>query len=208
MKQMIVVISAYIAFQMLSDIGSLRIVLLFGLSVDAGTFIYPLTFTLRDLVHKSVGKSGARLLILLAAVINIFMALYFWWISRLSPDLAVGSQATFGSVLSPVWRITFASILAEVVSELLDTECYSLWTERVTDRYQWSRVLFSNAVSVPLDSLLFCWVAFGGTLPAAVVWSIVLSNVLIKGATTLISLPLIYLAPVSLEPLDSSARVA
>ena len=64
--------------------------------------------------------------------------------------------------------------------------------------FNWSptvRVLTSNAVSVPLDSIAFAWGAFGGLLPAAVVWSIVRSNVLVKGATTLLSLPLIYAVP-------------
>jgi uncharacterized PurR-regulated membrane protein YhhQ (DUF165 family) len=56
-------------------------------------------------------------------------------------------------------------------------------------------VLISNSVSVPLDSLIFCWVAFGGALPSPVVWSIVFSNVLVKGATTLLTLPAIYLVP-------------
>jgi uncharacterized integral membrane protein (TIGR00697 family) len=82
-----------------------------------------------------------------------------------------------------------------VMSELVDTEVYRLWVERVTRRYQWARVLASNAVSVPLDSIVFSWGAFGGMLPIAVVWDIVLSNVLVKGATTLISLPLIYVVP-------------
>jgi uncharacterized integral membrane protein (TIGR00697 family) len=91
-----------------------------------------------------------------------------------------------------VWRIVVASIVAEVMSEMLDTEVYRLWVERVTPRYQWLRVLVSNSVSVPLDSLVFAWGAFGVTLTATVVWSIVLSNVLVKGATALLSSPLIY----------------
>ena len=78
---------------------------------------------------------------------------------------------------------------------MVDTEVYRLWVERVTRRYQWVRVLTSNSVSVPLDSLVFCWLAFGGVLPNAVVWSIVISNILVKGATTLVSLPAIYLVP-------------
>jgi queuosine precursor transporter len=94
-----------------------------------------------------------------------------------------------------VWRIVLASIVAEVVSELLDTEIYTVWVTQVTTRYQWARVLASNAVSVPIDSLVFCWIAFGGVLPAAVVWSIFWSNVLVKGIITLISLPGIYLVP-------------
>jgi len=83
--------------------------------------------------------------------------------------------------------------VAEVIAELVDTEGYRLWVERVTHKYQWARVLVSNALSIPLDSVLFSWLAFGGILPNAVVWSIFISNVIIKGLTTLVSLPGIYL---------------
>jgi len=204
----IVVSSAYIAAQILSDVASLRIVLFAGLSVDAGTFIYPITFTLRDLVHKVAGIKAARVLILTAAVINVAMAGFFWLVSKLPPDSSVGPQVEFGMVLSPVWRIVFASIVAEVLAELIDTEAYRLWTARVTERYQWTRVLVSNSVSVPVDSLVFSWLAFAGQLANAVVWSIVLSNILIKGITTLIGLPAIYLVKDSSKapPLDSSTR--
>ncbi|MFN2153127.1 MAG: queuosine precursor transporter [Anaerolineales bacterium] len=188
-----IVIAAYAAFQMMSDIASLRIVLVAGFSIDAGTFVYPFTFTLRDLVHKTAGIKAARALIITCAVLNLIMAGLFWLSSILPADLNVGPQLEFGIVLSPVWRIVFASIIAEVVSEFIDTEGYRLWVEKVTDRYQWARVLVSNAFSVPIDSLIFVWIAFGGVMPVAVVWSIFLSNVIIKGLTTLISLPGIYL---------------
>ena len=191
----VIVIAAYVAAQMLADVASLRIVTVYGLSIDAGTFIYPITFTLRDLVHKTLGARVARVLIVTAAAINLVMAGFFWFVSRLPGDPAVGPQLEFGLVLAPTWRIVVASIAAELVAELTDTEIYRLWVGRVTRRYQWVRVLVSNAVSVPLDSLVFAWLAFGGVLGAAVVWAIVLSNILIKGVTTLISLPAIYLVP-------------
>jgi uncharacterized integral membrane protein (TIGR00697 family) len=189
----ILLVAAYVSLQIFSDIGSLRIVSVLGMSIDAGTFIYPLTFTLRDMVHKVMGKQATRVVILVAAGFNLFMAGYFYLVSILPPDPAVGPQQEFGLVLAPLWRLVLASIIAEVVSELTDTEVYSLWKERVTRRYQWSRVLVSNAVSIPLDSLLFSWIAFGGVFEAAVVWSIFFSNTVIKFATTLLSLPAIYL---------------
>ncbi|MBN1247918.1 MAG: queuosine precursor transporter, partial [Anaerolineae bacterium] len=102
-------------------------------------------------------------------------------------------QQAFADVLNPVWRIVLASIAAEVISELLDTEIYHLWVNRITRRYQWARVLVSNSVSIPVDSLVFVWIAFGGVLPVTVVWSIFWANVLVKGLTTLVSLPGIYL---------------
>lgn len=193
MNAIVILVASYIALQIFSDIGSLRIVMLGGMSIDAGTFIYPLTFTLRDMVHKTMGKKGAQLMIVTAAGFNLLMALYFWVVSILPPDLGVGAQAEFGQVLAPLWRLVFASIVAEVIAELTDTEIYSMWKKKVTSRHQWSRVLVSNAVSIPLDSFIFCWIAFGGLFEAAVVWSIFFSNTIIKFATTLVSLPAIYL---------------
>ncbi|MEA3340614.1 MAG: queuosine precursor transporter, partial [Chloroflexota bacterium] len=189
----VIVVAAYTAAQMLSDVLSLKIALVAGFSIDAGTFIYPLTFTLRDLVHKLLGRAAARVVIVAAAVINLVMAGMFVFAAWLPPDLNVGPQIEFGLALSPMWRIVVASIGAEIVSEFTDTELYHLWVTRVTRRYQWARVLVSNSVSVPLDSLIFCWGAFGGVFPAATVWSIFWTNVLVKGAVTLVSLPGIYL---------------
>jgi len=198
----VLVVAAYTAAQMLSDILSLKIALVAGFSIDAGTFIYPLTFTLRDMIHKLLGRTTALVLIIAAAAINLLMAGAFAFAAWLPPDLSIGPQTAFGVVLSPVWRLVIASIVAELISELTDTEVYRLWITRVTRRYQWTRVLISNSISVPLDSLIFCWIAFGGQMPAATVWSIFWANVLIKGAITLMSWPGIYLVPETSKPND------
>jgi uncharacterized integral membrane protein (TIGR00697 family) len=193
----ILVVAAYVAAQMLSDVLSLKIAWVAGFSVDAGTFVYPFTFTLRDLVHKLLGRAAARAVIVTAGVINLAMAGLFAFAAWLPPDPTWPLQREFAAVLTPLWRLVVASIAAEIVSEFTDTELYHLWVTRVTRRYQWARVLFSNAFSVPLDSLVFCWGAFGGQLPPATVWSIFWANVLVKGAVTLVSLPGIYLVPES-----------
>jgi uncharacterized integral membrane protein (TIGR00697 family) len=180
---------------MLSDVLSLKIAWVAGFSVDVGTVIYPFTFTLRDLIHKSLGRAAARTVIVAAAVINLLMAGLFAFAVWLPPDPTWPLQREFAAVLTPVWRIVVASIVAEIASEFTDTEVYHLWVTRVTSRYQWARVLVSNTISVPLDSLVFCWGAFGGLLPVATVWSIFWANVIVKGAVTLLSLPGIYLGP-------------
>ena len=191
----VLVVTAYIAAQMLSDVLSLKIAFVAGFSIDAGTFVYPFTFTLRDMVHKLLGRPAARAAIVAAGVVNLAMAGLFAFAAWLPPDPTWLLQCEFAAVLAPVWRIVVASIVAEIASEFTDTEIYHLWVTRVTRRYQWARVLVSNSVSVPLDSLLFAWGAFGGQLPVPTVWSIFWANVLVKEAVTLMSLPGIYLVP-------------
>ena len=191
----IIVVAAYIAAQMLADIASVKIGVIANLAVDMGTFVYPITFTLRDIVHKVLGRRNARTLIVSAGVINLFMAAYLMWTANFPSDPSWGLGAEFSAVLAPVWRIVVASIVAEVASELMDTEVYHFWVTRVTHRYQWARVLVSNSVSVPVDNLIFSVGAFGGVLPWATVWGIFVVNLLVKYGVTLLSLPLIYIVP-------------
>ena len=193
LRRAVIVAVAYVAAQLLADIASLRIVLIAGHSVDGGTLIYPFTFTLRDMLHKVAGVSVTRLVIVLAALVNLLMALFFSLIAVLPADMVVGAQEAFGAVLGPVWRIVFASIIAELASELLDTEVYRFWVARMGARWQWGRVLSSNALAIPLDSALFVAIAFIGILPGAVLVSLFVTNVVIKGVVTLVSIPGIYL---------------
>ncbi|MCB9139037.1 MAG: queuosine precursor transporter [Caldilineaceae bacterium] len=191
----VIVVSLYIGAQMVADIASLKIGLVFGLAVDMGTFIYPITFTLRDVAHKVMGKRNTRVLIVMAAVVNLLMALYLSWSATVPSDPAWGLGEAYRSVLVPVWRIVIASIVAEVVSELIDTEVYHWFVTRITTRRQWLRVLVSNSAGIPVDNALFAVGAFGWTLPWPVVWQIFVFNLVIKYAVTLISMPLIYVTP-------------
>ena len=161
----VVVVAAYIAAQMIADITSVKIGEVAGLAVDMGTFIYPITFTLRDLVHKVLGKRNAQVLIITAAVVNVLMVIYTAWAASVPADLGSDPDgaftAAYGMVFGPLWRITIASILAEVVSELADTEAYHWFVTRVSRDRQWLRVLVSNAISIPIDNAIFAIGAFG-----------------------------------------------
>ena len=161
----IVLICMYLCAQLTANIASLKIGRVAGLAVDMGTFIYPLTFTLRDLVHKTLGKKPARILILATGGANLFMALYLFAIALVPEDPSWGLGAEFNAVLYPVWRIVLASIAAEIISELADTEVYSWFVHKITRQKKWLRVMVSNAVSIPVDNAVFILGAFAFTCP-------------------------------------------
>lgn len=125
---------------------------IFG-QVAVGTFIFGVTFTQRDKLH-SAGRKWVYLTIAIAAMANILMS----------------------SLLGVPMRIIAASFLAIVLAETADTEIYQKLI-----RYPWlTRVAGSNAVSIPLDTLLFTLVAFAGVLPAFEIVSLLVGETLVK----------------------------
>ena len=201
MTWLIVTVSVYVAASLVANIMSIRAVSILGWAVDAGTLTYPITFTVRDMVLKVGGRAAARVVILTTALLNVVMALALWAAASLPADAEVGPQREFGDVLISTWSIVAASVIAQLVAEFADTEIYQRFVDRFGHRRQFGRVMASNAVSVPLDSVVFCVIAFGGILPgsldfgASVIVQIVLANIVIKGISSVATAPLIYIVP-------------
>ena len=185
----IIIIGSYIACQMISNIASVKIANVLNLAVDGGTFLYPLAFTIRDMSHKTIGKKNTQKLILVSAIINIFTPIYFYIVANIPADSSWQFNEAFQLTLSPVLRISVGSTIAELV----DTEIYHFFVTKITKRYQWLRVLISNAFSIPVDNLLFVIIAFYGALPFEALVGIFVFNFFVKYAVTIISVPMIYL---------------
>lgn len=190
--------SLYVAFQIFANILSTKIALLpfLNLAIDGGTIIYPFTFTLRDFVHKTWGKNNSRQVVIMAGLLNLLMVVLFWLIGLLAPDPSWNNQEAYEKILLPVWRITLGSIIAQIISELIDTEIFSLVYKKLGD--VWG-VLFSNSVALLVDSIIFILIAFLGTMPFDVILELILVNILIKFVISIISLPSIKLIPRKVE---------
>lgn len=187
----IVLTAGYLLCQIIADVTASKMVDMFGIYVPAAVFIYALTFTLRDVVHKQLGKQTAVFMVLTAGVVNVLMAAYFMFTVWLKPAPFWGNQEAYNLILGVVPRVVGASILAEMISELIDTEIY----HRIKHLAPWKRVLGSNAVSLPIDSLIFVLVAFAGTMPLSALIAVMLGQILLKAVITVISIPLIYVIP-------------
>lgn len=189
----ILIICSYIACQMISNISSVKIANVLSLAVDGGTFLYPLAFTIRDMAHKTIGKKNTQKLIIVSAIINIFTPIYFYIISQMPADKSWEFDEAFKMTLNPVIRISIASIIASTLSEFVDTEIYHFFVSKITKKYQWLRVLISNAFSIPVDNFLFVAIAFFKVLPINALIGIFIFNFFVKYAVTIISVPMIYL---------------
>ena len=208
----IILCGLYLFYSLAGNIAATKVTSFGSLVMDAG-FIYSLTFTWRDLIHKQLGEKAALTTIWLAAGLNLLVAIYFQFVVLLpaQTDWAnSGGQAAwtflFGildstgqgwqSVFSLQMRIVLASILTALLAELIDTRVYRIWTRgRRKNWPQWTRVFASNAVSIPLDSLLFPLIAFMGIVGAEGLVQMIWTNILVKAAITLLFFWTIYLVP-------------
>jgi len=189
MKMRIILVGLYIACELIGNVTASKPIQLGGIVVPAAIFIYTLTFTLIDLINESLGKEGARRVILTAFLANLLLAGYVQLAVMLPPASFYSGQEAFSGVLGSTPRIVFASLTAYLISSLIDAEIFSFWRARV-QRLKWTRVLVSNAISTWVDSVIFITLAFYGTMP---VWILIKGQYAIKMAITLLSLPLIYL---------------
>jgi uncharacterized PurR-regulated membrane protein YhhQ (DUF165 family) len=125
----------------------------FGAATTIGTLIFGATFTLRDRIHAQHGRQSAYAAILVA------VALTALW------SIATGSG----------WRILAASIIGLAAGEIADTEVFSR-----TAGGWFRRVAASNAVSVPLDTVIFNVIAFGGVWSWLLLLSVTVGDVVTK----------------------------
>ncbi len=126
--------------------------------VNVGTLFFGITFTQRDRVHRH-GRRTVYLMIFVAACANVALA------------------ASLGTPL----RYVAVSFLTILVAETADTEIY----QRLLQRRWLTRVAASNAVSAPLDTVIFTLLAFWGEEFATSSWmvQVIVTDVLVKYAS-------------------------
>jgi len=130
----------------------------FGL-LALGTLVFGITFTARDYVHR-LGRKYVYTMIGVTALVAFVMSLF----------------------LGVPIRIIIASVTAIVLAEAADTEVY----HRLRKQNWLVRVFSSNAISVPLDTLLFTFIAFWGVFPVPVLIEIIYADILIKYAVGIV----------------------
>ncbi|KPJ61359.1 MAG: hypothetical protein AMJ46_01230 [Latescibacteria bacterium DG_63] len=197
---MTLIIALYVACELIANVTASKPVSLGPIVVPSAVFIYTLTFTLIDLINERLGKRRARQVIYSTLAANVLLALYCKFAISLPAASFYSGQEAFASVLGSTPRIVAASLVAYLVSSLLDTHIFAWWKQRV-GKARWLRVLVSNSVSTGVDSVVFITLAFYGTMPLL---ALMTGQYLVKMAVTVVSLPLIYL--VRSRRADSSGR--
>ena len=117
-----------------------------------------------DIGNCRHGRPFVYKVIVIAAVLNLAVLLAFKHL--FGPALVEALQFSgyswlyegFNTLLGNTYRVFIASFIAIILAETADTEVY----HRLRHRSWLTRVLGSNAISIPVDTVLFYCIAFVG----------------------------------------------
>lgn len=148
--------------------------------VTPGVFLYPLTFLIVDMLNEFYGLGLARKAILFTFVANFIVTILLGATSYL-PGLSGWSlDVAYGEVMSHVLSVLVASSISFVFSEYVNSYLLSKIKQLTNSRFLFLRVFFSTFFAAIIDSFIFCFIAFYGSIANAEILNIVYVQIAIK----------------------------
>ena len=152
----------------------------FDVVVPPSVFLYPLTFLIVDLLNEFYGFRLARKAILFAFASNAFIVLLLSATSYLPGLPGWKLDIPYGEVITHVSSVLVASSVAFLFSEYVNSYLLCKIKELTSSRFLFLRVFFSTFFAVIIDSFIFCFIAFYGTMQNSDILKIVCIQIAIK----------------------------
>ncbi len=177
----------------IANIEVTKCVDMFGLSVTLGNVIYGTTFLATDILSEKYGGRDARK----GVLIGFFTTVTFTLMSQVNllfvPNSADVVSDAMKTVFSFMPRICVASVIAYLVSNMLDTFTYDFIRKHFPNQL-WLRNNGSTLTSQIVDSFLFTIIAFAGTFDWLTIIELSLTTYAIKVIVSLCDTPFLYIA--------------
>ena len=170
----------------------------FVLNASVAIFLFPLIFTINDIIIEVHGKERARSVVRSGLVVVFLTFLFSLLAISLPPSARFGgTEAAYDAIFKSSARIAAASLIALAISEFTDIFIFAKIRERMHGRALWFRNNVSNFSAQFLDTTLFMFLAFYAlnrpvTDNIAFLWSLILPYWLLKCLMSVIETPLVY----------------
>lgn len=194
-----ILVALFVAVLLISNIASTKILSLWKFTFDGGTILFPLSYIFGDILTEVYGFKRSRRVIWLGFVSAFLMSLTFFIVQILPPAADWQYQQAYENILGFVPRIVMASLIAYFAGEFSNSFVLSRLKIYTRGKYLWTRTIGSTLIGQGLDTIIFCFVAFFGTLPVNVLWAVIISNYIFKCSVEICFTPLTYVIVGSLK---------
>jgi uncharacterized integral membrane protein (TIGR00697 family) len=141
-----------------------------ALQFSAGVLLWPVVFTMTDVINEYYGKRGIRLLSYLAIVLIGYAFLMLlaaialvpadWWDVQNAAKGVPSMQAAFRVVFGQGLLIIIGSLAAFLLAQLTDVIAFHRIKEATGEKMIWLRATGSTLISQLVDSFVVLYIAF------------------------------------------------
>lgn len=149
---------------LISNLVATKLWDLFGVAVDGGIVIFPLSYILGDVIVEIFGQKSARNVIFAGFFLNILAVAIFMLVGILPPYAGWEGQEAYMQILGFVPRIVVGSLLAYIASQLLNNFVFEKIRAKTGKKHLFVRSIGSSLLARLVDSGIFETVAFFGVL--------------------------------------------
>ena len=189
----VVIVAFFVTALITANITAVKLIGLFGLVIDAGTIIFPISYIFGDVLTEVYGYRRARQVIWLGFFCNLLAVGAIILGGALPAAPYWEGQQAYETILGYAPRLLFASFCAYLVGEFANSAVLAKMKIATNGRWLWSRTIGSTLVGQGLDSAVFVVLAFSGTVPIGALLGIIVVNWLFKSAYEAAATPLTYL---------------
>lgn len=180
-------------------------------SLTCGVLLWPLEFIITDIVNEYYGPKAVKRISYTAIVLIAYAFLMFyasmstppagWWVVSKTTSGIPDMQAAYSGIFGQGMWIIVGSLVAFLVSQLIDVYIFHKIKKITGDKKIWLRATGSTLVSQLIDSFVVLIIAFkiGNHWSWAQVLAIGCVNYMYKFTMAIVLTPLIYIVEKRIE---------
>lgn len=191
-RTFITLVAVFVTSLVTANVLATKLFAFSGFTLPAGVIAYPITFLMTDVIGEIWGKKVVTRVVWAGFFCSI-LAMSLGFLAVLLPAAPFYErQEFFAELFGRVGRITGASLIAYLISQLNDVWVFHKLKEYTNGKHLWLRNNVGTITSQFFDTVIFIVIAFYGIMPTSVLLSIILSQWVIKILIALVDTPFCY----------------
>ncbi len=182
----------FVVILLISNLVGQKITAFGWIRISGAQLFFPITYIFGDVFTEVYGYGASRRAIWIGFMASALLAALGLFAVWLPPAPEWNNQQAFAVVFDFVPRLILASLAAFWCGEFANSYVLAkmkLWTK---GRHLWSRTIGSTIVGQGVDTILIMLLAFGGTIPLAAIFKLIVSTYLGKVIYEVIATPFTY----------------
>ena len=180
-----------------------------GFNLTCGVLLWPLEFVMTDIVNEYYGPRAVRrisytaVILIAYAFLMYFMAIGVpaadFWLPINVKNGIPNMQDAFSGIFGQGMRIIVGSIVAFLVSQIVDVTVFHRIKRATGEKHVWLRATGSTLVSQIVDSYIVLFIAFAGVFTWQQILAFGIMNYIYKATMAIVLTPVIYFVEARIE---------